>query len=228
MKSKPVALAAVLAVMAGAVAAPALAQPYDDGYDGPVAESYDEGYDDGAYADDRGYDDDRAYDERRGYDDRSYDDRYDRGGYERYDRYDDYRTRRWSRYDGRGYHPSCRQQRRDRAGAGAVIGGIAGAVIGSNMADRNVRGEGAAIGAVAGALVGSQVGRATADCDAYGYYYSYEQTRPYRISSRWRGDRRYADYGRRGCRLALVERYHGRAEYVPVCPDRYGRYRIMD
>lgn len=157
-----------------------------------------------------------------GYDDRGYD-RYERD-YDRYDRdYDRYDRRDYDRYDRSGYHASCRESRNNRAVGGGIIGALAGAALGSNIADRDVRSEGAVLGAVVGGLVGSQIGKSTA-CDADGYYYSYNQTYPYRVSSGYRG--RYADYGRRGCRLAIAEGRYGRGEYVTVCPDRYGRYRV--
>lgn len=65
----------------------------------------------------------------------------------------------------------CEQQRDERSAAGAIIGGIAGAVVGSNVADRKNRTEGAVLGGVVGAVAGTAIARSSADCDrAYGYY----------------------------------------------------------
>lgn len=83
----------------------------------------------------------------------------------------------------------CERQQQRRQIGGAIIGGIAGALLGREVADRGVRGEGAAVGAVAGAVVGAGVGRSTANCDqrVQGRYDQYG--RPY--------DRGYDDgYGR--------------------------------
>lgn len=77
-------------------------------------------------------------------------------------------------YDNRGYqYDPCQTQRQGRTGAGAVIGGGAGAVIGSQLAARGRRTEGSVLGGVVGALIGSQVGRSSSDnCDYRqdGYY----------------------------------------------------------
>lgn len=78
-------------------------------------------------------------------------------------------------YDNRGYqYDPCQTQRQGRTGAGAVIGGGAGAVIGSQLAARGRRTEGSVLGGVVGALIGSQVGRGSSDnCEYYrqnGYY----------------------------------------------------------
>lgn len=224
MKFKHAALALAAVLMAGTTlaAAPALAQPYDD----------DDGYyqDDGQYADDGyrddGYDRDGDYDrdDDRAYDDRSrYDDRYDANrsdGYQDYYRNGRYDRRSYDRYDGRGRHASCR----DNRAMGTVLGGIAGAVIGSNVDDDGNRAEGTVLGAILGGVVGNQIGRSTAACDQYGQYYEYRDTYPFRAQRGYRG--RYSDYGRRGCRLAVSYARSSRGEYVVVCPDRYGRYRV--
>jgi hypothetical protein len=65
----------------------------------------------------------------------------------------------------------CEQQRDQRTTAGTIIGGIAGAVVGGNVADRKNRTEGAVLGGVVGAVAGNAIARSSADCDrAYGYY----------------------------------------------------------
>ncbi|KAK0341839.1 hypothetical protein LTR94_024757, partial [Friedmanniomyces endolithicus] len=78
---------------------------------------------------------------------------------------------------GSSYQPQydpCARERQGRTGAGAVIGGGAGAVIGSQLAARGRRTEGSILGGVLGAVVGSQVGRSSSnDCRTYqssGYY----------------------------------------------------------
>ncbi len=65
----------------------------------------------------------------------------------------------------------CEQQRDERTAGGTIIGGIAGAVIGGNVADRKNRTEGAVLGGIVGAVAGNAIARSSADCDrAYGYY----------------------------------------------------------
>jgi hypothetical protein len=70
----------------------------------------------------------------------------------------------------------CQQSRQNRSIGGAVLGGIAGALLGREVADRGVRGEGAALGAVVGAVAGAGVGRATAQCDTAVPQGSYDPT----------------------------------------------------
>lgn len=130
----------------------------------------------------------------------------------------------------------CRRTEDRQATAGALIGAIAGAVLGSNIAARNARTEGAVLGALVGGGVGLGVGKSTARCDTRGYYYSYNETIPYREPSNWRGDGRYdySYYNRMRCRLAPAPvdfNRDGRDDefrYVRVCPDDTGRYRFVD
>ncbi|HZZ35234.1 MAG TPA: hypothetical protein VFE03_05880 [Caulobacteraceae bacterium] len=131
-----------------------------------------------------------------------------------------------------GYAP-CEPARSNRALAGGLIGALAGAAIGSNVAAHGVRTEGAVLGALVGGGIGVAVGRSTVQCDTAGYYYSYNQTYPYRES--WRdygrpsGRYDYGYYSDMGCRLAVAPaEWNGVTDYryVRVCPDPDGRYRI--
>lgn len=74
----------------------------------------------------------------------------------------------------------CSTSRNNRTVGGAVIGGVIGALLGREVADRGVRGEGAALGAVVGAAAGGTIGRNTARCDqvpqgSYDPYYGQSQ-----------------------------------------------------
>jgi hypothetical protein len=168
------------------------------------------------------YDNDRdAYERERD----AYDARYGAGSWERrygysYRRRDDYY---------RPYAASpCERRSSSNTAAGGVIGALAGAAIGSNLAGRGDRTAGAVLGAVAGGVAGAAIGSSTARCDTRGYYFTYDQTYPYRDSSYAR-DRRYDYYSRRGCRLAQAPAYvNGSTDYryVRVCPDGDGRFRI--
>ncbi|WP_372784086.1 glycine zipper domain-containing protein [Phenylobacterium sp.] len=200
------------------------------------------------YEDSReGYQAARAdYDARRAEWERAradYDRRYGYGAYIRaYGPEPTWDGARWSRYEGdRDY--SRRDYGRDNNGqvvcrndhssatAGAIIGALAGAALGSNVAGRGVRTEGAVLGGVVGAGIGGAVGNANDRyrCDSRGPYYSYNDTIAYRESRDFRSgqyDSRY--YSRMRCRLAPapIDSYGRDYRYVRVCPDRDGRYRI--
>lgn len=138
----------------------------------------------------------------------------------------------------------CQRSQQNRQIGGAIIGGIAGALLGREVADRGVRGEGAALGAVVGAVAGAGVGRATTECDtrvqgSYDPYYGAPERRPYNGGY---DDRNYGDdsglYGgpgyressyRQECRPSQVVTYDRRGrerrEQVTVCRDRDGVWR---
>lgn len=65
---------------------------------------------------------------------------------------------------------TCEQRQNNRI-AGTVVGAGVGAIAGSAVAGRGDRNEGAVIGGLAGALIGNQMAKGRADCArAYGYY----------------------------------------------------------
>jgi hypothetical protein len=71
-----------------------------------------------------------------------------------------------------GYASDCR---RSDGTAGTIIGGIAGAVLGSNLAAHHGgRAGGAAIGGVAGALIGNSIARGSDGCRTYSQGYGYD------------------------------------------------------
>ena len=136
------ALLAALAVTASA-APPALAQPDyppppDRGYGPPPGYSPGYAYGDTDVAPPEGYDDRyRSYD----FSDRARDEdaRYSAS------------VQRWAA-------DNCINERNSNAAAGAVIGGIFGAIIGSSVAGRHDRAAGAIVGGAAGAMAGSAIG----------------------------------------------------------------------
>ena len=130
------------------------------------------------------------------------------------------------------YRDACRARSNNRAVAGGLIGALAGAAVGSGVSSGA---GGTVLGAVVGGAVGASIGKNTANCDDTGYFFSYEQTYPYREASFDQGRRSgrydYAYYSGRGCRLAIAPaEWGGRTDYryIRVCPDRRGRYRITD
>lgn len=107
---------------------------------------------------------------------------------------------------GYGAYEACRAKKSDKGTTGAVIGGLAGAVLGSQVAGRGDRTEGAVIGGLAGVLLGNTVGRSSAKSSAA-------------CEAR--------DYGRAAYRRAYYDgryddRYDGRYGYHDY---RYGAYR---
>ena len=157
--------------------------------------------------------------------------------------YDEQQRRRHDSQYGRGYNGQRNYYRENNeacrgsgdAVAGGLIGALAGAAIGSNLAEHGSRSEGAVLGAVAGGAIGASVGHNSAGCDDHGYYFSYNQTTRYQESGDYRGRSSgrydYDYYNRHGCRLAVAPaRYDGdeQARYVRVCPDGSGRYRLAD
>jgi hypothetical protein len=118
-----------------ATAPAAFAQPYDNGYADSQAD----------YAAQQA-----QYQQAR----RDYDARYGGGAYDRY--YHDHPA-----YPG---YRACEHKKANNEVAGTLLGGIAGAVVGSNLAHGGGRTGGAVIGGVAGAAIGNTVGRSSTDC----------------------------------------------------------------
>lgn len=133
----------------------------------------------------------------------------------------------------------CQQSRTNRTVGGAVIGGLAGAILGHNVAGgRGSRDEGTALGAVVGAVAGGAIGRNTAQCDtqvrgSYDPYYGQAQA-PYYGGNQnddlyggpgYRND----DYYRGECRPGeVISRDRRGREYreeVMLCRGPDGRWR---
>jgi hypothetical protein len=90
------------------------------------------------------------YEEQR----RSYDAQYGPGAYDRYEADQQARA-----------EAACHEHKDDKAVGGALLGGIAGAVIGSNVARGGGREGGAIIGGLGGAAIGSDVAKNSTHCD---------------------------------------------------------------
>ena len=139
----------------------------------------------------------------------------------------------------------CQRARNNNTVAGAIIGGIAGAVLGSNSAARRHRGDGTALGAVVGANAGGAIGRSSTRCneqipqgsyDPYGRDNRYGDDSgleggPYRDSGYSR-DYGYGDDYDRECRMGQVitRDPYGREyrENVMMCRGRDGAWRPRD
>jgi uncharacterized protein YcfJ len=112
------------------------------------------------------------------------------------------------------YYDECRASSGNQT-AGAVIGGVAGALLGRSLAgDRHNRTEGAAVGAVAGALIGSQIAKGKDRCrdDYTGYY-----------NNRYYGNSYYSPYARPYARGYYAPTYSRYGYDRSIRYDRYGR-----
>lgn len=126
----------------------------------------------------------------------------------------------------------CERSRNNRTAGGAVIGGILGALLGREVADRGVRGEGAGLGAVVGAVAGGAVGRSTARCNSVpqgDYDPYYRQSQYPQDDGYYRGDDDDLYGG------PYEEGYYGDDGYNRDCRmreqvyrDRYGRRRYEE
>jgi len=233
-------ITAAIATSLMASAMPAAAQTYrDQTYRDNTAQ----------YSQDRGdyerqlreYDANRERYER---DRAEYDRRYGSGSFERY--YGGFRDTRPvydDRYRNDRYDPYARYidspcERRASSGSrtgGTLIGALIGGALGAAAAGDSSQTEGAVLGAVVGGALGNTIAgnsddRYVAKCDSRGYYFTYDQTIPYRERGYGRSGRYDTNYySRQRCRLAPAPaNMYGRVEYryVRVCPDRQNRYRI--
>lgn len=118
-----------------------------------------------------------------------------------------------SRYD------NCRDQQRRSANTGTVVGGVAGALLGSGVASRGVKTEGALLGGAVGAVAGHQIGKNNAKCGPT----------PRRAAVRER-DYQRSNYQRnayaQGSNCRWVDEYYdGRNHRFEVCRGRDGAWR---
>jgi uncharacterized protein YcfJ len=74
----------------------------------------------------------------------------------------------------------CHERQHNSGTTGALVGGLAGAVIGSNVAGHGSRTGGTIIGGLAGAAIGNNIGRSSVKCDRYGYYDRHQYSSTYR------------------------------------------------
>jgi hypothetical protein len=88
---------------------------------------------------------------------RDYDAQYGAGAYDRYYSAQAEDARREDRHE-------CHQEKKGNEVAGGLLGGIAGAVIGSNVARGGGREGGAIIGGVGGAALGANIAKDSTHC----------------------------------------------------------------
>ena len=134
LRGLALALAACVTVAAPAAA---LAQPYESGR-----------------SDDNRYESPQAQYDRYDRARRDYNSQYGDGAYERY--YPDPRAQQ--------ARAACHDEKKDNEVGGALLGGIAGAVLGSNVARGGGREGGAIIGGVGGAALGANIAGNSTHC----------------------------------------------------------------
>jgi Glycine zipper 2TM domain len=82
-------------------------------------------------------------------------------------------------YGNRGYAvpQDCQQSVNNNRLAGGVVGAVAGAVLGNQLAARNARPEGQVLGAVVGAVAGQAIAKGRLACDDAAYNGGYQPRR---------------------------------------------------
>jgi uncharacterized protein YcfJ len=89
----------------------------------------------------------------------------------------------------------CQQSLNNNRLGGGVVGAVAGAVLGKQLAGRNARSEGQVLGAIVGAVAGSEIGRRRLACDDN----VYRSNQPVRRQSSYRQNGYgYSSYGNQG------------------------------
>ena len=112
------------------------------------------------------------------------------------------------------YDP-CREQVRQQANKGTIVGGLVGALAGGGVAAKGAKTEGALRGGAVGAVAGHEIGKRNAKCDRYrpaprAAYRNNVQRSNYAASS--------------NCRW-VKDTYNGRTQSFQVCRDRDGVWR---
>jgi uncharacterized protein YcfJ len=114
------------------------------------------------------------------------------------------------------YYDPCRRESTNRATTGGVLGALAGAAIGSNLAAHHGgRTGGAALGGVVGAVAGANIGKNSAACSPGQQRQGYYNNGQTYYGSNY-DNRGYDNRGYEG------ERYYDRSRNDDYAADRYG------
>lgn len=128
-------------------------------------------------------------------------------------------------YDSRSstYYDPCVRDRTNRGTAGALIGGVLGAVVGSNAAAGGVRTEGALLGGALGAAAGAAIGNNGAAC-APGYNSRNSQYSGYGSSyDGYYGNQANSGYYNQGYGYPANQGYYGSSYDYSRQGHNYGR-----
>jgi surface antigen len=235
-KNKTLALVTAIA-MAGSAVQPVLAQGNDRGYDN--------GYNNNGY--NNNYNDSRGNDQYNSQYDNSQNDRdryeQDRDRYDRDRRNYDADRRAAARWDRDAYYRNCEQQRGGNTAGGAIIGALAGGLLGNSVSRGPQRGAGTAVGAILGGVVGASIGNSL-NCEDRSYavdaeYRGFEAGRPHQRYD-WRSPRGdsygyvqvgdyYQDRGRRCTTYTQEIWVHGRPETARgrACRQPDGTWQML-
>ena len=116
--------------------------------------------------------------------------------------------------NGGAYYDPCRRESTNRATTGGILGALAGAAVGSNLAAHHGgRTGGAALGGVVGAVAGANIGKNSAACTPG------QQRQGYYNNGRTYGQTYGSNYDSRGDE---GDRYYDRSRNDDYAADRYG------
>lgn len=115
-------------------------------------------------------------------------------------------------------YDSCREQQRQQANKGTIVGGLVGALAGGGVAAKGAKTEGALLGGAVGAVAGHQIAKSNAKCANY---------RPApRPAARSSNNYQRSNYAQASSNCRWVqENYGGRNHSYEVCRGRDGVWR---
>ena len=114
-------------------------------------------------------------------------------------------------------YDSCREQQRQQANKGTIVGGLVGALAGGGVAAKGAKTEGALLGGAVGAVAGHQIAKSNAKCSGYR-----PAPRPAARTSNYQRSS-YAPAAS-NCRW-VQDNYGGRNHSYEVCRGRDGVWR---
>ena len=113
------------------------------------------------------------------------------------------------------YDP-CREQQRQSANKGTIVGGVVGALAGGGVAAKGAKTEGALLGGAVGAVAGHEIGKRNAKCDRY---------RPAPRATYRNNNVQRSNYAASSNCRWVKDSYNGRTQSFQVCRDRDGVWR---
>ena len=117
------------------------------------------------------------------------------------------------------YDP-CRDQQRQSANKGTIVGGLVGALAGGGVAAKGAKTEGALLGGAVGAVAGHEIGKRNSKCSSY-------RPAPAPRPAAYRSSNNYqrSSYSQpSNCRW-VQDNYGGRNHSYEVCRGRDGVWR---
>ncbi|WP_312165530.1 glycine zipper 2TM domain-containing protein [Phenylobacterium sp.] len=116
------------------------------------------------------------------------------------------------------YDP-CREQQRQSANKGTIVGGLVGALAGGGVAAKGAKTEGAVLGGAVGAVAGHEIGKRNSKCS------NYRPAPAPRPAARTSNNYQRSNYSApSNCRW-VQDNYGGRNHSYEVCRSRDGVWR---